>query len=113
MNTATKVISIKPGKGCFFFETRTVTLCIESYKDGVCRITGLAGDFAKDVIWSGCGCFLKGSNFEKKLQKAFETTEPLQTIEENLNDELAIITKNSHDPVTIFQIWKEKAIRHM
>ena len=112
MLSATKVISIKQGNGCFYFETKTITLCIESFQNGVCRVSGLAGDFAKDVIWTSCGCFLKNSNFEKKLQKAFNTTETLTTIEANLNNELAVITVRCHDPLPIFLVWKEKAMRH-
>ena len=114
MTTVTKVVSVKEGiDGCFFFETKTITLVVESFKDGVCRVSGLAGDFAKDVIWTACGCFLKHSNFEKKLQKAFHTDEPLTTIEADLNDELAVITTKCHEPLPIFQVWKEKAMKHL
>ncbi len=84
MVTTTKVISVKKDSARFFFETKTITLQVDSFQSGVCHITGMDGDFAKDVIWSVCGCFSKSSNFEKKLQKAFGTDDSLESIVINL-----------------------------
>ena len=110
MITTTKVISVKKDSARFFFETKTITLQVNSFQNGVAHVTGMAGDFAKDVIWSTCGCFLKSSNFEKKLQKCFDTSQPLDSIMVDLIGIPATISRESHDPLSIFQEWKNKIV---
>ena len=78
-----------------------------SYTYGWANVVPLPGEYIDDFAEVICGCFERGSNFHKELNKAYEKNSAFKGIDFSFNDIQFCVTKKNCDKDTVIESYRK------